>query len=59
MIDDHPTQPTSMTMEKWKERKDLMEYLSDRTWPYHGMSACAMKIRTSVLTEQVLEETHF
>ena len=26
-----------------------MEHLNDRTWPYHGMSACAMKIRTSVL----------
>ena len=38
-----------MTMEKWKERKDLMEYLNDRTWPYHGMSVYAMKIRSSVL----------
>ena len=49
MIDDHPTQPDSMTMEKWKERKDVMEYLNDRTWPYHSMSAYAMKIRTTVL----------
>ena len=49
VIDNHPTQPYSMTMEKWKERKDLMEYLNDRTWPYHGMSAYAMKMWTSVL----------
>ena len=28
-----------------------MEYLNDRTWPYHGMSAYAMKIRTSVLNK--------
>ena len=46
---DHPTQPDSLTMEKWKERKDLMEYVNDRTWPYHSVSAYAMKIRTSVL----------
>ena len=58
MIDDHPTQRNSTTMEKWKERKDLMEYLNDRTWPYHSTSACTMKIRTSVL-KRFLEETHF
>ena len=40
-----------MTLEKWKERKDQMEYLNDRTWPYHGMSPYAMKIRTSVLNK--------
>ena len=28
-----------------------MEYLNDRTWPYHGMSTHAMKIRTSVLNK--------
>ena len=49
VIDDHLTQPNSMTMGKWKERKDLMEYLNDRTWSNHDMSAFAMKIRTSVL----------
>ena len=49
MIDDHPTQPNSMRIEKWKERKDLMEYLNDRIWPYHGMGAYDMTIRTSVL----------
>ena len=49
VIDDHTTQPNSMTMEKWKTRKDLLENLNDRTWPSHGMSAYAMKIRTSVL----------
>ena len=27
----------------------MMEFLNDRTWPHHGLSACAMKIRTSVL----------
>ena len=43
VIDDHPTQPYSMTMEKGKERKDVMEFLND------GMSAYAVKIRTSVL----------
>ena len=41
VIDYHPTQPNSMTMEKWKGRKDLMEDLNDRTWPYLGMSAHA------------------
>ena len=49
VIDDHPTQPNSKTMEKWKERKELMEYLNDKIWPYHGMSVCAMKIWTTVL----------
>ena len=28
-----------------------MEYLNDRTWPYHGMSPYAMKIRTSELNK--------
>ena len=51
MIDEHPTVPNSMTMEKRKERKDLMEYQNDRTWPHHGMSAHAMKIMTSVLNK--------
>ena len=27
----------------------MMRYLNDSTWPSHGVSACAMKIRTSVL----------
>ena len=49
VIDDHPTQPNSMILEKWKQRKDLMEYLDDRGWTYHGMIACARKTRTSVL----------
>ena len=49
MIDDQPTQPYSITMEKWKERKEKMEFLNDRGWTYHGMSACARKTRTSVL----------
>ena len=49
VIDDHPTRPNTVTLEKWKERKDQMEYLNGRTWPYHGMNAYAMKIRTSVL----------
>ena len=49
VIDDHPTQPDSMTMEKWKERKDSMEFWNDRTWRYHGMNAYAMKRRSSVL----------
>ena len=51
VIDDHPTRPNSMTLEKWKERKDKMEYLNDKTLPYHGMSPYAMKIRTSVLNK--------
>ena len=49
VIDRHPTQPSTMTLEKWKDRKDQMEYFNDRTWPYHGMSLQAMKLRTSVL----------
>ena len=28
-----------------------MEYLNDRTWPYHGMSPYAMKARASVLNK--------
>ena len=50
-IDDHPAQPNSMTKVKWKDRKDLMEYLNERTGPYHGISAYVMKIRTSVLNK--------
>ena len=34
---------------KVKGKKDQMEYVNDRTWPYHGMSLCAVKLRTSVL----------
>ena len=49
MIDDHATQPNSMTIETWKERKDSMEYLNDMTWRYHGMKAYVMKVRSSVL----------
>ena len=49
VIDDHPTQPNSVTMEKWRDMKDSMEYLNDRTWRYHGMNAFAMKMRSSVL----------
>ena len=49
MIDDHTTQPNSMTIETWKERKDSMEHLNDRTWRNHGMNAHVMKIRSSVL----------
>ena len=36
-------------MEKWKERKEVMEFLNDRGWTYHGMSAYARNTRTSVL----------
>ena len=49
VVDDQPTQPYSKTMEKWKERKDLMGFLNDGGWTYHGMSAYARKTRTSVL----------
>ena len=49
MIDDHPVQPNSMTMQKWQDRKDLMGYLNDKNWPYHGMSTYSMKIWTSML----------
>ena len=51
VIDDHPTRPSTITLEKWKESKDQMEHSSDRTWPYHGMSPHAMKLRTSVLNK--------
>ena len=57
VIDDHPNQPNS-TMQKWKGRKDLMEYLNDRGWTHHGMSAYARKARTSVLN-RYRAETHF
>ena len=49
MIDDHPTQPITMTAETWKERKNSMEYSNDRAWRYHGMSGYALKIRSAVL----------
>ena len=45
VIDDHPARPSTMTLEKWKEIRDQMEYLNDRTCPYHGMSPYAMKVR--------------
>ena len=45
VIDDHPNRPSSITLEKWKEIKDQMGHLNDRTWPYHGMSPYAMKVR--------------
>ena len=51
VIDDHPTRPSTITLEKWKEMKDQMEYLNDTTWPHHGMSLCALKIRASGLNE--------
>ena len=52
VIDDHSTQADSTTIEKsGKERKDMMDFLNDRTWSYHSMSAYAMKIRTSVLNK--------
>ena len=46
-----PLGPAPMTQEKWKERKDQMDHPNDRTWPYHGMSLYAMKIRTSELNK--------
>ena len=42
-------QPYTVTIETWKERKESMEHLNDRTWCYHGMNADVMKIRSSVL----------
>ena len=51
MIDDHPNQPMTVTAETWKERKDSMEYLNDRTWRYHGMNAYVTKISSSVLNK--------
>ena len=49
MIDDHSTQPITVTTETWKERKDSMEYSNGRTWRYHGMHDHALKARSSVL----------
>ena len=49
VIDDQPTQPYSMTMEKWKERKKVMEFLNGGRSTYHGKSAYARKTRPSVL----------
>ena len=40
-----------MTMEKWKGRKEVMEFLSDTGWTYHGMSAHARKTRTPELNK--------
>ena len=51
VIDDHPTRPSTKTLGKWKERKNQMEYVNDRTWPYHGMSPNALKVRASVLNK--------
>ena len=47
--DDHPARPSTIALQKWKEMKDQMEYSNDRTWPYHGGSPYAMKVRASVL----------
>ena len=61
VIDDRPTQPYSMTMEKWKERKEVMEFLNGRGWTYHGMSAYARKTRTSVLNrhrQKLISDKH-
>ena len=51
VIDDHPIQLSTMTLEKWKDRKEQVKYFNDRTWPYHGTSPYAMKLRTSVLNK--------
>ena len=51
VIEDHPARPSTMTLEKWKEMKDQMEYSNDRTWPYHGMSPYAIMGRGSVLNK--------
>ena len=51
VIDDHPARPSTLTLEKWKQMKDQMEYSNDRTRPYHGMSPYAMKVRASVLNK--------
>ena len=29
-----------LTLEKWMERKEVMESWNDRVLTYHGMSAC-------------------
>ena len=49
VIDDHPTQPITMTAETWKDRKDSMEYSNGRTWHYHGVNGYALRTRSSVL----------
>ena len=49
VIDDHPTQPMTLTAETWKERKDSMEYVNGRTWHHHGMNDYALRTRSSVL----------
>ena len=49
VIDDQHHQPYSMTLEKWKARKEVVESLNDRSWAYHGMSAYARKTRRSEL----------
>ena len=49
VIRDQHNQPCSLTMDKWKERKEEVESLNDRGWAHQGMSAYAGKNRTSVL----------
>ena len=49
VIDDHPTQPISMTAETWKEKKDSMEYLNDRTWRFHAITDYVLRTGSSVL----------
>ena len=44
-------------LEKWKERKEQMEYLNDRTWPYHGMSPLRHEGK-DFNAEQILEKSH-
>ena len=49
VIDEQHYRPYSVTVEKWKERKEVMESLNDRGWAHQGMSAYAGKTRRSVL----------
>ena len=49
VIDDHSTQPSTMTAETWKECKDSMDYSNGRSWRYHGMNNDALRTRSSVV----------
>ena len=49
VIGDRPNELAPTTAGTWKDRKDSMEFMTGRTWHYHGMNDFALRTRSSVL----------
>ena len=49
VIDDHSNEPVLKTAETWKEREDSMEFMTGKTWHYHGMNDYVLRTRSCVL----------